>query len=59
MTFCHGSCASAHRSIYDDSIVGTPSFYNQKSGGPDELTPCGLRTFHHLVEAESHACCQQ
>jgi hypothetical protein len=56
MELCHGSCADPIRSVYDPSIVGTPSLYSEHSGGPTWITPCGLRTFHHLLDSQPHSC---
>jgi hypothetical protein len=57
MTFCHGSCADPLRSIYDSSIVGTPSLFNGDNEAPVSITPCGLRTFHCLLVQEENQCC--
>jgi hypothetical protein len=58
MGLCHGTCADPARSALDESIVDTPSFYTNLEDVPSGITPCGLRTFDHLLGGNQGACCQ-
>lgn len=58
MGLCHGTCADPVRSALDESIIGTPSLYERSEEVPPGITPCGLRTFEHLLDRKQGACCQ-